>query len=366
MSNVLSQFLAGSQAGMNAQDFREKQALRQQQAERDTETYGLNKAVNNARILKGAMDAIERVSPDPNVRYETAVRMRPQLERLGVTDIPFDQLTPEDFSPEKFNIHKQSIAGFIQDPQQQLTAWERQRNQILKDLDSTDPRVRKIAEIEVGLEGRAAQKPSDKIVMVGDVPSVGSATDKTVTPLISAKDVAANKSLIAGETELAKGRAKTSAKQESMASGIEGFMDYYRSIPDELRAIKDAPESKVSEVANQFVSNFIGNTKAADATQKLRQIASLVLKGSPFAPGSQSDKELAQRKQELAAQIENANMSVEAKIEAVNAFVKANEMQMRALKTSAEKGRSAIGAGLDQPAQNDFDMEYDPATGTFK
>jgi DNA-directed RNA polymerase beta' subunit len=300
------------------------------------------------------MESIERVSPDANVRYETAMRMRPQLEKLGV-EVPFDDLTPEHFEKNRFNVFKESIAGFIQDPQQQLTAWERQRNQTLKDLKSDDELIRKYAETSTGLRAKAAQP---KVAVVGGLQSVVDPNTNEVVPLTTAQQEAENKALIAGRTELSKQEAKTTAKQESTASGIEGFVNYYKSIPADLAAIQDAPESKISEIANQFVSNFIGNTKAAAATQKLRQIASLVLKGSPFMPGSQSDKELEQRKQELAAKIENANMSVEEKIEAVNTFVKATEMQIRSLKDQAAKGRSSLGVGADQPAQKTNEVKF--------
>lgn len=195
MANVLNQFLMGSQAGMQAQDFREKQALRQQQAERATETYDINKALNNAQILKSAMDAIERVGDNPQLRYETALRMKPQLEKLGVTDIPFDQLTPEDLTGDKWEMNKQAIAGFIADPQKQLTAWEVMRAQQLKDLNSPDERVRKYAEIQTGMAPR----------------EVGSA-DLTLANLGRAGDVANVRSTIKGAESGASESAKLSAK----------------------------------------------------------------------------------------------------------------------------------------------------------
>jgi hypothetical protein len=51
-------------------------------------------------------------------------------------------------------------------------------------------------------------------------------------------------------------------------------------------------------------------------------------------------------------------MSVEEKIEAVNTFVKATEMQIRSLKDQAAKGRSSLGVGADQPAQKTNEVKF--------
>lgn len=132
--SVFREFIAGRDAGIRHQQQQQESPLRQRILSNQAVSGELQSSIDRSQLLMNSIKSLEKASSDPMERFEIAQRLVPELQRFGVNISP-ESFQPEDLTDENLAQTKAALAGFIPEKDQDLTAFERERQSLLSDLE---------------------------------------------------------------------------------------------------------------------------------------------------------------------------------------------------------------------------------------
>ena len=294
LANPLQSFLQGQEAREFADAAPDRAKQRQLTLGRQQTAFDegeLNLATRRGQLLLNALNSVERSSADPQQRFQTAQRLVPELQSLGV-EIDASQLSPEQFTNEGIAGLKAELTGFLGNPREGMTAFETRRRTLMEalqpGLDETG-RLRPVnqltaaqqsAAVELGLIPRAATSAQERI-----------ATDPALAGRVATTqaDIAGQKAAATQEAKLNVERdikpqiesAITQARADAKAAG-ENLTDLRRlraalpglqQVVSQLRELTPVASATVSERAFDQVARQLGFGATEGATARAKYIA---------------------------------------------------------------------------------------------
>lgn len=200
MVSPLQSFLGGQERALGIQQQQlsldqSRQAAPQLAAQRDLslqrQKLGLSEdqmgvSLKQAQLLNNALDAIQKL-PEQQ-RFDVARRLQPELQKFGI-NLP--EFGPEQLTDQALQGHKAALVGFVQNPEQALTAAQREFQSLTAGLSPEEKEEAR--RIELGLSPRA----------------VGSSKITTATTPELTRQVAQSEQEIKEATKRGEGIAKT-------------------------------------------------------------------------------------------------------------------------------------------------------------
>lgn len=191
----------------------------------------------------------------------------PQLQQIGYTPDILRNMTRDQVAAVV-----QQTEPLVAQQQGGFTAGQRERQDLLRDLESEDPRIRKSAEIALGLTQRA----------------VGSAA-QTITEQGTAQDVARTEEIISERKGLGSGRAATTTK--AIDDGYSKVIKIQGNIRNIDRAISALDRGANTGAVQRFLPSV---TAASRELDQIRNELGLDVVGSTtFGALSESELDLA-------------------------------------------------------------------------
>jgi hypothetical protein len=241
MVSPLGRFIEGRQAG-------EQAAFQRTQREQTTQEQGIDKKLKEATLLKNSIGAIRNASSDPAQRLQIAQRLAPELQQLGVNIRP-DTFTVEQFTDQGLGSMEASLTGFISNPEQALSAAQREFQTLTQGLSEEDKK--RARRIKLRLDPGAGVTTGQERI----------ATDPTLTT-----QVAESQQEIKAAEERGKGEGK------SVARVIDESFDKIGRAQANIRNI-DRAVSALDKGANTgAVQQFLPSITAA--SKELEQVRS--------------------------------------------------------------------------------------------
>ncbi len=262
MGDLLRQ-QALTNSSLESQDL-QRQNLRQQMNQR-SQSMDAQQSLGAARYLNSLG---KQLLATPEQQWGAVLEPNlPQLQQLGYTPEILQGMTREQVAGvvEQTNPLMQDVA-----PQESVGTRERQ--QLIKDLESENEQVRKSAEIALGLTPRA----------------VGSAS-QTITELGTADQVAETERTVETQKELGKGQAKTSTKL--IDDGFDKITGLQGSIRNIDRAIRLIDNGAKTGAVQRFLPSI--RKSSIELNQLQNELGLDVIGGTTFGALSKGELDLA-------------------------------------------------------------------------
>ena len=176
-------------------------------------------------------------------------------------------------------------------------------------------------------------KRTGQIKEIAGVPHVKDEMSGEWTPLTTTAAINSQEAAKAGASRLGTATGQDIADLESQWSTFnarkEGINDAYPEL-DIVGMLKKTPGSTLAEAVYKGASTVFGPLGETDSLALLGQYTQALVSSVPFAPGSQSDKEMQARERRAAVnEIMNSSISIDAKLKAITNFMKIEEVTSR-------------------------------------
>lgn len=190
-------------------------------------------------------------------------------------------------------------------------------------------------------------KRSGDIKEIAGVPHVKDEMTGKWTPLTTTAAINQQEAAKAGASKLGSATGQDIADLESQWSTFSARKDALASVykdEDLSNLLKQAPGSTLAEAFYKGGSKIIGPMSETDALGLIGQYGQALISSVPFAPGSQSDKEMQARERRAAIDsIMSSSISVNAKLKAITNFMKTEEITSRRGFEEAQKKKKEYG-----------------------
>jgi hypothetical protein len=349
MVSPLGSFLSAQERSGNI--LAERQARPQIAAQRDVNLERQKLALGSdqrqrqiqSAQLFGNFLAKVKAMPDPAQRLQTFEMARPELAQFDIeipTNLTLESVTDEGLAPLEA-----SLAGFAQGPEQ-LTGAQREFRSLTEGF--TPEEVDLARRVKAGIKGRAVGSAAQTIAESGTAESVG---DSQAT--------------IKEREEFGKLTGSSRAKKiDSGFDQIAGIDKNLRNIDRAIAALQAGAGTGAIE------SRFFPSIKAASVELDNIQgeLALDVVGATTFGALSKGELDLA-REVALPTKLEKDDLIsfLNRKKEAQQKLRSYYDEQIQFLDQGGTiAGFLRMKEGQIQQPQQDFDLEYDPATGTFR